>query len=183
MLSVRTDDGRSFRFSRSFHIGREHDCDVRIEDAQVSRKHAMVSFEDGRWLLRDPQSGNGVFVNGRRVETVAIDNEPTIRLGADGPLLTLEVDPAALPPRGRSTPTGRRDDAPRRATPNATSAAARRRSVGERTMMIRKAFHTVQKKQKRLYIGIVAAVVAGGAERGRVCLLQAPAAGAAGGDR
>ena len=85
-LSVRTDDGRAFRFSRPFHIGREHECDVRIEDAHVSRKHVMVSFEDGHWRLRDQQSGNGVFVNGRRVETAAIDKSLTIRLGADGPL-------------------------------------------------------------------------------------------------
>jgi len=42
---------------------------VRIEDAHVSRKHVMVVFEDGQWRLHDRQSGNGVFVNGRRVET------------------------------------------------------------------------------------------------------------------
>ena len=67
---------------------------MRIDDGRVSRKHAVVSFEDGHWLLRDRQSGNGVFVDGQRVETVAIDTSVTIRLGADGPLLTLEVEPA-----------------------------------------------------------------------------------------
>jgi hypothetical protein len=29
-LSARTADGRSFRFSRPFHIGREHDCEIRL---------------------------------------------------------------------------------------------------------------------------------------------------------
>ena len=87
VLSVRTEDGRTSRWSRPFHIGREHDCEVRIDDGRVSRKHVVVSFEDGQWLLRDRQSGNGVFVDGRRVETVAIDKSVSIRLGADGPLI------------------------------------------------------------------------------------------------
>ena len=83
-LSVRTEDGRTFRFSVSFYIGREYDCAVRIEDAHVSRKHVMVSFQDGRWLLRDQHSGNGMFVNGRREATATVDKTLTIRLGADG---------------------------------------------------------------------------------------------------
>ena len=81
MLSVRTEDGRTSRWSRPFHIGREQDCEVRIEDGRVSRKHVAVSFEDGRWLFRDRQSGNGVFVDGRRIETAAIDRSVSIRLG------------------------------------------------------------------------------------------------------
>jgi pSer/pThr/pTyr-binding forkhead associated (FHA) protein len=99
MLSVRTEDGRSARFSRSFHVGRDRDCDVRIEDARVSRKHLLVSFENGHWRFRDQQSGNGVFVNGRRVETASIDRSLTIRLGADGPLVVMEVESDALPTR------------------------------------------------------------------------------------
>ena len=100
ILTVRTEDGRSFRFSSSFHIGREHDCAVRVEDAHVSRKHVMVSFEEDHWQLRDQRSGNGVFVNGQRVETASIDNALTIRLGADGPLLVMEVESSrALPAR------------------------------------------------------------------------------------
>jgi pSer/pThr/pTyr-binding forkhead associated (FHA) protein len=91
MLSVRTEDGRTFRFSRPFHIGREHECDVRIEDAHVSRKHVVVSFGNGHWRLRDQQSGNGVFIDGRRVDTASIDTSLTIRLGADGPLVVMEV--------------------------------------------------------------------------------------------
>jgi pSer/pThr/pTyr-binding forkhead associated (FHA) protein len=96
-LSVRTEDGRTFRFSRPFHIGREHDCDVRIADAHVSRKHVMVSFGDGHWQLRDQQSGNGMFIDGRRMDTASIDTSLTIRLGAGGPLVVMEVEPRAVP--------------------------------------------------------------------------------------
>ena len=168
ILSVRTEDGRAFRFSRPFHIGREHDCAVRIEDAHVSRKHVMVSFEDGHWQLRDQHSGNGVFVNGRRVETASIDQTLTIRLGTDGPLLVMEVESRAAPTRQPVTQKSAGE------TVILASYAERYfgtatddEPVGGRTLMIRKAFHTVQKKQKRLYRGLVAlaslaALTAGG---------------------
>ena len=157
ILSVRTADGRSFRFSHPFHIGREHDCAVRIEDAHVSRKHVMVSFEDGHWLLRDQRSGNGLFVDGRRVETAAIDKTLTIRLGADGPVLEMEVESRAA----RTKPP-----VPQKAAGETVilasyaeryfGAGTDDEPVGGRTMMIRKAFQKVQKKQKRLYRGLVA---------------------------
>jgi pSer/pThr/pTyr-binding forkhead associated (FHA) protein len=156
-LNVRTEDGRACRFSRPFHIGREHDCEVRIEDAHVSRKHVMVSFENGRWQLRDEQSGNGVFVNGRRVETASIDRSLTVRLGADGPVVVMEVESPALPTQ-RPAP-----QKPAGETMLLASYAERYfgtatddEPVGGRTRMIRKAFHNVQKKQKRRYRGIIA---------------------------
>jgi membrane-bound lytic murein transglycosylase D len=154
-LSVRTEDGRAFRFSRPFQIGREHDCDVRIEDAHVSRKHVAVSFRNGRWTLRDLQSGNGVFVDGRRVDTSPIDASLTIRLGADGPVVVMQVESAVVP---RSRPS-----IPQRPASETMLVAERyfgtatdEEPVGNRTMIIRKAFHRVQTKQKRLYRGIVA---------------------------
>jgi membrane-bound lytic murein transglycosylase D len=156
MLKIRTEDGRAFRFSRPFHIGRERDCDVRIENVHVSRKHVIVSFEDGRWRLRDQQSGNGVFLNGRRVDTASIDTSLTIRLGPDGPLVVLEVESSPLPV------------APARSAGETLLVASyaeryfgtttNEEQVGGRTLMIRKAFHQVQKKQRRQYRGIVAVV-------------------------
>jgi len=160
MLTVRTEDGRAFRFSRPFHIGREHDCDVRIEDAHVSRKHVIVSFGNGHWRLRDQQSGNGVFVDGRRVDTAAIDTSLTIRLGADGPLVVMEVESGA-PLTTRPPATERSAGETMLLASYAEryfGAATDEEAVGGRTLMIRKAFHSVQKKQKRLYRGIVAVV-------------------------
>jgi membrane-bound lytic murein transglycosylase D len=159
MLIVRTEDGRASRFARPFHIGREHDCDVRIEDGRVSRKHVLVSFEDGRWQLHDQRSGNGVFVNGHRVETASIDTSLSIRLGAAGPLVMMEVESCGL--AGIPRPPVTRKSAGE--TVLLASYAERYfgtatddEPVGGRTVMIRKAFHKVQKKQKRLYRSIVA---------------------------
>jgi pSer/pThr/pTyr-binding forkhead associated (FHA) protein len=159
VLSVRMENGRTFRFSRSFHIGREHDCAVRIEDAHVSRKHVMVSFEDGHWQIRDQNSGNGVFVNGRRVETAAVDKTLTIRLGADGPILVMDVESGPAPARQPVTqkPAGETVILASYAE-RYFRATADEEPVGGRTMMIRKAYQKVQKKQRRLYLGVVALV-------------------------
>jgi membrane-bound lytic murein transglycosylase D len=160
VLNVRTEDGRTFHFSQRFKIGRDHGCDVRMEDAQVSRQHAIVAFEAGRWVLRDQQSGNGVFVDGRRVEAVAVDPSVTVRLGAEGPRLVMDVerhDPLPPLPLATQTSTGETAVLARYAQ-RYFGAADDDQSVGSHTMMIRKAFHGVHQKQKRLYRGIVAVV-------------------------
>ncbi|HXI26988.1 MAG TPA: FHA domain-containing protein [Vicinamibacterales bacterium] len=152
-LRVRTSDGREFRLLRPFVIGRELDCDVRIEDGRVSRKHVTVSFDDGRWVVHDNQSGNGMFVNGRRVEQAAIDRALTISLGAEGPVVTLDVDsPAAAPPPAPPVVGGET----MMYVDRYFAAIDESEPVGGRTMMIRKAFQKVQKKQQRKYTGIVA---------------------------
>jgi hypothetical protein len=48
-------------------IGRSPGCDCRVSDPSVSRRHAELRREDGRWLLRDVGSRNGTRVNGARV--------------------------------------------------------------------------------------------------------------------
>jgi membrane-bound lytic murein transglycosylase D len=170
VLTVRTEDGRTCRFSRPFHIGREHDCDVRIDDGRVSRRHVLVSFEAGQWQLHDQQSGNGLFVNGRRLKTAAIGTGISIRLGADGPLVIIEVEPRGLPavqrPPSAQQPAGETVLLARYAE-RYFAAAPDDEPVGGRTLMIRKAFHKVQKKQRRLYgamiaLAALAALSAGG---------------------
>lgn len=49
-------------------IGRSQDCDVMLQDSNVSRRHARVSVgADGTWAVEDLGSTNGVLVNGARV--------------------------------------------------------------------------------------------------------------------
>jgi hypothetical protein len=49
-------------------IGRSRDCDVAVEDANVSRHHAEVRPSGGSWIVRDLGSTNGIKVNGQRVD-------------------------------------------------------------------------------------------------------------------
>jgi hypothetical protein len=48
-------------------LGRSRDCDCVLADPSVSRRHAELRREGGRWLLRDLGSRNGIRVNGVRL--------------------------------------------------------------------------------------------------------------------
>jgi hypothetical protein len=48
-------------------VGRHQGCDVVLEDLSVSRRHALLRFRDGGWILRDLESTNGTTVNGSPV--------------------------------------------------------------------------------------------------------------------
>jgi hypothetical protein len=49
-------------------IGRSRDCDIVIDDSNVSRRHAEISPSGQSWLIQDLGSTNGVRVNGRQVQ-------------------------------------------------------------------------------------------------------------------
>lgn len=48
-------------------IGRDSTNPVAINDAEVSRKHARLMFQGGKYVLEDLGSTNGTFVNGQRL--------------------------------------------------------------------------------------------------------------------
>jgi hypothetical protein len=48
-------------------LGRSRQCDVVLEDPNVSRQHAEIRPRGGSWVLSDLGSTNGSLLNGRRV--------------------------------------------------------------------------------------------------------------------
>jgi pSer/pThr/pTyr-binding forkhead associated (FHA) protein len=48
-------------------IGRDSTNGVVINDAEISRRHARLSFQGGKYVLEDLGSTNGTFVNGQRL--------------------------------------------------------------------------------------------------------------------
>ena len=62
-------DGRTELLgSRGAVLGRSRECDIVVDDVNVSRRHAEVRPSGGSWTVRDLGSTNGVKVNGRRLE-------------------------------------------------------------------------------------------------------------------
>lgn len=51
-----------------FLIGRDAECQLRPGSEQVSRRHCAIVRTDEGALIRDFNSRNGVFVNGKRIE-------------------------------------------------------------------------------------------------------------------
>ncbi len=48
-------------------IGRSGDCAIALDVAAVSRRHAVVHAEDGRFFVEDLGSRNGTLVNGQKI--------------------------------------------------------------------------------------------------------------------
>jgi predicted component of type VI protein secretion system len=60
-------EGRKFPLLGVIRIGRDPACQVVLEDPKVSRLHATVWLQNGAAFVRDENSSNGSFVNGRRL--------------------------------------------------------------------------------------------------------------------
>src|SRR6187399_642646 len=52
----------------SITIGRKSTCDLVLDDPQISREHARVIVSDASAAIQDLSSGNGVNVNGKRIQ-------------------------------------------------------------------------------------------------------------------
>jgi len=63
-------------------IGRGDGCDLRLEDQKISKRHALIYRSPiGEWIVQDLQSINGVFVDGRKVQTQVLSPGSSIRIG------------------------------------------------------------------------------------------------------
>ncbi len=62
------------------HVGRGLAADLRLDDASVSRRHAVLVNGDTVRVL-DDRSSNGTFVNGRRVSQAELRNGDVLVIG------------------------------------------------------------------------------------------------------
>jgi adenylate cyclase len=57
-------------------IGRHEKCDLRLVDSMVSRNHCLIFREGKRFLVKDLESRNGTWINGRKIK-----NRRRLKLG------------------------------------------------------------------------------------------------------
>lgn len=48
-------------------VGRDSTNEIVINDAEISRRHARLTFQGGKYVIEDLGSTNGTFVNGQRL--------------------------------------------------------------------------------------------------------------------
>ena len=65
----------------SYRIGRDPEAEIRLGAAGVSKQHALLEHCDGRWLIRDLQSTNGLWWRGRRVQQLLLADGDAVQLG------------------------------------------------------------------------------------------------------
>lgn len=91
---------------RSVILGRggaNVDCTIVLAERQVSRQHAEIFLDQGRYFLRDLDSKNGTYLNGQPVtEAVELNDNDAIQIalcerirfiGADATLPLDEIEP------------------------------------------------------------------------------------------
>jgi hypothetical protein len=77
-----TVDGHEYPVtSRRVVLGRSRECDIRVPDANVSRRHAELRQEGATFWIVDLDSTNGTEVNGRRVERAKLADGDRITVG------------------------------------------------------------------------------------------------------
>jgi diguanylate cyclase (GGDEF)-like protein len=62
-------------------VGRGEDCDIRISDHSVSRRHARIEPGDEGYFVADLQSTNGTFVNDVQTANTTLKDGDYLRVG------------------------------------------------------------------------------------------------------
>ncbi|MEA3297230.1 MAG: FHA domain-containing protein [candidate division Zixibacteria bacterium] len=62
-------------------IGRTNENDIVLENRGVSRKHAMIEFNDNAAVVIDSDSLNGTFVNRRKISEEILRDDDVITIG------------------------------------------------------------------------------------------------------
>lgn len=89
---------------QEFTIGRREDNMMQVEGELVSRQHAVVSFQDGQYILYDRESTNGTWVNGRRIAQHVLQPGDQIQIGPSIFVFQLAGAPVPLVPARIPTP-------------------------------------------------------------------------------
>ncbi|MFY0567605.1 sigma 54-interacting transcriptional regulator [Archangium lansingense] len=85
-------------------LGRQSDCQVRLTDPVVSRRHCELLTEGGHWVLRDLDSRHGTFVNGVPTRVRQLEHTDVLQVGDSSFLFLCDNVPAPTVGRGASPP-------------------------------------------------------------------------------
>lgn len=72
-------------------LGRSASCDVRLDDPNVSRRHAELRQQGTSYWIIDLDSTNGVEVNGARLERAKLDDGDKVTVGETELVFTREL--------------------------------------------------------------------------------------------
>lgn len=82
-VAVLSWEGQRLRVDkRRVVLGRSRECDIQIDDANVSRRHAELRQEGTSFWIVDLDSTNGLEVNGNRVKRAKLDPGDSFTIGS-----------------------------------------------------------------------------------------------------
>jgi adenylate cyclase len=92
--------GKSFEVTELASIGRGEACAVRLEGKHVSRIHARLERRGDSMVIRDNDSRNGIYVNGRAVQEATLAPGDEVEIGEHVLVFDPPGEPPAEPTRG-----------------------------------------------------------------------------------
>jgi hypothetical protein len=54
------------------YVGRSTECDIHLSDEAISEKHACFFFHESQWWIKDLNSHNGTYINGKAIESPVV---------------------------------------------------------------------------------------------------------------
>ena len=84
---------RIFNLARTQILGRDEECQIVLSEINVSRRHALINFENENYVLYDISSSSGVYVNGSRVASQGVVLKPDDLIIIGLTVLIFEGDP------------------------------------------------------------------------------------------
>jgi FHA domain len=72
-------------------LGRSDQCDIVVDSVDVSRQHCEVTFSGNSLFVKDLQSSNGTFINGKQVTESDASSHDVLRLGSVPFILIFEA--------------------------------------------------------------------------------------------
>ncbi|MFD7028673.1 FHA domain-containing protein [Streptomyces sp. NPDC059917] len=110
-LVMETDRGSTVMSpGRTYHVGRDPQCEICFDDARVSWHHAVLRPDGDHWTVEDEGSTNGTWAEGHRVRAWSVGPGSELRFGhsLNGPRAVF-----AAPGRPPPAPPGRPAASPR----------------------------------------------------------------------
>ncbi|MCE3252443.1 MAG: hypothetical protein K0Q67_1463 [Cellvibrio sp.] len=144
-------------------IGRASECDICLAAAHLSRRHAQLQIIDGMLFVKDLDSANGTFLNGKRVAEARVKRGDELRFdaltfGVMGPsddmakttVRKVPVTVETVEPKAKASPREKAVAPTRASSPNRTPASSQPKPAPE-----------VQHKGKYglMFLGLLAVVV------------------------
>jgi hypothetical protein len=92
-VAVLSWDDRTMRVEkRRVLLGRSRECDIQVDDPNVSRRHAELRQEGATYWIVDLDSTNGVEVNGHRVTRARLSPGDTFTVGSTDIAFSTELE-------------------------------------------------------------------------------------------
>jgi soluble lytic murein transglycosylase-like protein len=85
------------RFAERLVVGRDLNCDVKLQDQGISRQHLEIYPDTNGWWVKDLGSSNGTYLDGKRIQQSPLPTDATIGFFDGGPVIKVSWKPSEPP--------------------------------------------------------------------------------------